>query len=101
MSPIPRPALLLALVAASCTGEPAPEQERAADPAPAASEAPLPLDSIFAGTPGTFVLLDLETGHTRRYAPERAAERFSPKSTFKIPNTLIGLETGVLRDADF
>ncbi|MGI9140377.1 MAG: hypothetical protein ACR2GJ_04635 [Gemmatimonadaceae bacterium] len=30
-----------------------------------------------------------------RHNPERAAQRSIPASTFKIPNTLIALETGV------
>ena len=33
-----------------------------------------------------------------RYNPKRAARRFSPCSTFKIANTLIGLETGAVPD---
>jgi beta-lactamase class D len=37
----------------------------------------------------------------RALQPQRCRERFSPKSTFKIPNSLIGLETGVIRDAEF
>lgn len=45
---------------------------------------------------GTFVLLDGQTGERLRYNPERAATRFLPASTFKIANTLIALETGVV-----
>ena len=33
--------------------------------------------------------------------PERAREGFLPCSTFKIPNTLIGLETGVIEGEHF
>jgi beta-lactamase class D len=36
-----------------------------------------------------------------RHNPERAATRFLPASTYKIPNTLIALETGVAGGADF
>lgn len=46
------------------------------------------------GVEGTFVLSKLSTGETRAWNENRAAERFIPASTFKIPNTLIGLQTG-------
>jgi beta-lactamase class D len=36
-----------------------------------------------------------------RHNPSRARTRFLPGSTFKIPNTLIALETGVAPGADF
>ena len=44
----------------------------------------------------TFVMHDLTRDVHVRHNPERAATRFSPCSTFKIHNTLIALETGVL-----
>ena len=47
---------------------------------------------------GCFVLFDESAGVTTRYNPDRCAQRFLPASTFKIPNTLIGLETGVLKN---
>jgi beta-lactamase class D len=40
-------------------------------------------------------------GPDRVIGGERADARFMPASTFKIPNTLIGLETGVIPDASF
>lgn len=54
-----------------------------------------------AGLKGTFVLLDSRTGRLLRTDPERARTRFLPASTFKIPNTLIALETGVAPGPDF
>ena len=36
-----------------------------------------------------------------RYNPKGCSERFSPCSTFKIPNTLIALETGVASGPEF
>jgi beta-lactamase class D len=48
----------------------------------------------------TFVLVDLSTGARDVVHPELAHERASPYSTFKIPHALVGLETGLLRDAD-
>lgn len=50
---------------------------------------------------GTFVLLDGQSGEYRRYNEARAARRFLPASTYKIPNTLIALESGVAADKDF
>lgn len=47
------------------------------------------------------VILQNEKG-TRRFVhnPRRARQRFSPASTFKIPNTLILLKEGIIRNAD-
>jgi len=59
------------------------------------------LSPFFKDTKGAFVLYDLKNDRYTRYNEARCRERFSPKSTFKIPNSLIGLETGVIRDADF
>lgn len=49
----------------------------------------------------TFVLVNGRTGENTRYNPTRAEERFLPASTFKIPHSLIALETEVVSDADF
>lgn len=59
------------------------------------------LAAYFKDFPGTFVLYDLKNDRYLRYNEARAATRFSPYSTFKIPNSLIGLESGVIKDADF
>jgi beta-lactamase class D len=59
------------------------------------------LSPFFKDTKGAFVLYDQKNNRYTRYDEERCRIRFSPKSTFKIPNSLIGLETGVIRDADF
>jgi beta-lactamase class D len=52
------------------------------------------------GANGTFVLYDVSaqsyTGHDR----ERAEKRFCPASTFKIPNSLIGLSVGAVKSVD-
>lgn len=54
-----------------------------------------------AGVEGCFVVKNLATGETLTVNPELADQGFRPASTFKIPNTLIGLETGVIPGADF
>jgi beta-lactamase class D len=59
------------------------------------------LSPFFKGTTGAFVLYDRNNNRYLRYNEARCRERFSPKSIFKIPNSLIGLETGVISDADF
>lgn len=59
------------------------------------------LRSIFKGTTGTFVLYDLKNDRYTRYNEERARQRFSPYSTFKITNSIIGLESGVIKDENF
>ena len=50
---------------------------------------------------GAFVLYDLKRNRYVRHDEARCRERFSPYSTFKIPNSLIGLDTGVITDAEF
>ena len=50
---------------------------------------------------GAFVLYDLKRDRYLRYNEARCRERFSPFSTFKIPNSLIGLDTGAIADAEF
>ena len=59
------------------------------------------LDRIFGNTKGAFVLYDLRNNRYLRHNEIRCRRRFTPASTFKIPNSLIALETGVVRDADF
>ena len=53
-----------------------------------------------AGTGGTFAALDVAGGRIVVSDRERAEKGFLPASTFKIPNSLIALETGVAVDAD-
>lgn len=55
----------------------------------------------FEGYPGAFVIYDLKADRYIRYNPGRCAERFLPASTFKILNSLVGLETGVIADENF
>ena len=59
------------------------------------------LNRVFGNTKGAFVLYDLKNDRYIRHNESRCRRRFTPASTFKIPNSLIGLETGVVRDADF
>ncbi|MFM9073879.1 MAG: class D beta-lactamase [Cyanobium sp.] len=49
---------------------------------------------------GTFVALDESTGVLHGFQRDRAAQRFTPASTFKIPNSLIGLSVGAVKSVD-
>lgn len=53
-----------------------------------------------AGAVGTIVVMDVHQGTVDVYNAERAAALFPPASTFKILNSLIALETGVVTDVD-
>jgi len=50
------------------------------------------------GHEGCFVLYDLKKDLYIKYNPERCTEEFIPASTFKIFNSLVGLETGAVKD---
>lgn len=49
---------------------------------------------------GTIVVLDARSKKERAFVhdPDRAAQRYSPASTFKIPHSLFALDAGLLRD---
>lgn len=86
--------LLLAFCVSGCAGS---QNERIA-------ERFEPLTADFepyfeeAGVDGTFVLYHLEADRFYIYDAERAKTPFIPASTFKILNSLIALETGVIAD---
>jgi beta-lactamase class D len=65
--------------------------------------APLPesvVSNAFAGREGTLVLIDSSSGAIRIFRPQVAAEQLPPCSTFKIWNTLIGIEDGIVASPD-
>ncbi len=64
----------------------------------AARDSTIDLSRQFEGFDGTFVLHDKKKDSRLVHNTLRALGRFSPCSTFKIPNSLIGLETGVIAD---
>jgi beta-lactamase class D len=59
------------------------------------------LASNFMGYSGAFVLYDSQANRFIRYNPQHCEERYLPASTFKILNSLIGLETGVIPDENY
>lgn len=50
---------------------------------------------------GCFLLYDFQEDKTLIYNSERCSQGFLPASTFKMVNTLIGLETGIITGLDF
>ncbi|HLT24094.1 MAG TPA: penicillin-binding transpeptidase domain-containing protein [Ignavibacteria bacterium] len=59
------------------------------------------LSSYFGNYSGAFVLYDYNNKYYIKHNAEQCSTRFSPCSTFKLPNSLIGLETGVIKDENF
>lgn len=59
------------------------------------------LGHFFGNVPGTFILLDDQTGEIFVTDSARAETGFLPASTFKIVSTLIALESGVVDGPDF
>ncbi|OQX97498.1 MAG: hypothetical protein B6I20_12505 [Bacteroidetes bacterium 4572_117] len=59
------------------------------------------LDVYYESFTGSFVLLDLNTGYYKIYNDSISSQRYSPCSTFKIANSLIGLESKVAKNADY
>ena len=100
---------LLLLVGVACGGveeeTPDPERGDTGDPVAFGDLEAVERDdlaSLFedAGVDGTFVLYDVRAGSAVVVGVEQARERAVPASTFKLPNTLISLETGVVSDID-
>ena len=59
------------------------------------------LPGVTSATDWTLVVVDGETGQTIIHNQDRAASRFPPASTFKIPNALIALELEVAPSREF
>lgn len=56
------------------------------------------LNEAFKDTKGAFVLYDAKNNQYLRHNEKRCNQRFGPESTFKIPNSLIALETGIVKN---
>ena len=63
---------------------------------------PLPNDIIteFAQYSGCFLIKDLKSKQVQVFNEKQCQQEWTPLSTYKILNSLIGLETGVLKDAN-
>ena len=66
-----------------------------------ASSATRDLSEFFGGREGCFVRYDAQKDAYLRFNPQGCAKRFSPCSTFKIANTLIALDTGLVSGPEF
>lgn len=87
--------------AATPPGGAATPQSPAAAPAPAVRELPELVKEFEAeGTTGTIALFDSADGILSCSDVERCQRAFIPASTFKIPNSMIALETGVVDGPD-
>lgn len=58
----------------------------------------LDVDNYFENYDGTFILRDIKNDKTFIYNNERANQIFAPQSTFKVPNSLIGLQVGAVEN---
>ncbi|WP_240733108.1 class D beta-lactamase [Jeotgalibacillus sp. S-D1] len=56
------------------------------------------IEKLFNGKQGTMVLKNLKKDKVYLYNKERSSQRFTPESTFKVANALIGLQTSAVRD---
>jgi len=56
--------------------------------------------SLLPGYDAALVIYNRQTGETINIDPARSSQRLAPCSTFKIYNTLIGLELGLIKGAD-
>ena len=56
------------------------------------------VEEYFKNREGTFILHNLKKEKTFVYNEERANQQFAPQSTFKVPNSLIGLQIGAVED---
>ena len=83
----------------SATPQLAPELAQAAD-APAADEVQAEFTRHFQdlGVEGSILIYDLNRDRTYQHNPSRNSTEFLPASTFKILNSLVALETGVIDD---
>jgi beta-lactamase class D len=92
-----RPTFLLAILAA-CGGGATTAAPRAPRVAPAPE-----LEPCFraAGVDGAMVVRDSAREEIQCYGGALCQTRFLPASTFKIPNSIIGLETGVVSGPEF
>ena len=66
--------------------------------APTPQSETVDLSQFFAGYQGAFVLFDVAANRTIRYNPAQCAKRVFPCSAHKIFDSLLFLETGVLRN---
>jgi beta-lactamase class D len=100
-----RPLLWLAFLAIVCLLEGCATSQPQAKPKPTPAPSPFPIpqatfERCFAERQGCFVLIRCSDGKTVEFNPTNCQDKLPPCSTFKIWNTLIGLETGLISQPD-
>jgi beta-lactamase class D len=93
--------LALALVVCGARGVSAGQGAAAGESLRADSERVVDLSRLFPDMEAAFVVLEVQGRRVTRHNPARAGQRFLPASTFKIPNSIVALETGVATGPDF
>ncbi len=91
---------LLIIISFGCAEAQVKKQPKTDAPKNTQSEKTFDLSRFFENVEGAILLYDLKNNRYLRHNEKRCKERFTPASTFKIPNALIGLETGAVKDAD-
>jgi beta-lactamase class D len=99
MSGVTLVALALALCGARVVS--AGQGTAAGDSLRADSERVVDLSRLFPDMEAAFVVLDVQGRRVTRHNPARARQRFLPASTFKIPHSIVALETDVATGPDF
>ncbi|MBS4220648.1 class D beta-lactamase [Bacillus sp. FJAT-49711] len=56
------------------------------------------LEKVFNGVKGTTIIKNVKTGKTYVVNEKRSKKRFTPESTFKVPNAIIGLTMKAVKD---
>jgi len=93
---------LSAAVVVGCAGTPdathTPATKMDAPAKPVSAPATLDASRYFGNARGCFTMRELGSGESFEMGGEECAERSLPASTFKIPNAIIALDSGVLKD---
>lgn len=87
-----------ALLLSGCLLLPACVTVRSGLSSPGAVPEPLGCELLADASRSTLVLLYVQSRTTLACNPQRASERFTPASTFKIPHALLAIELGVVAD---
>lgn len=64
----------------------------------ASKDTKLPCAEMFQDNQGTLIVKNIKTDRIYVCNPERSKQQFTPESSFKVPNALIGLEEGAVLD---
>jgi len=91
---------LLIIISFGCAEAQVIRQLKTEKPKNTQSEETIDFSRFFENIEGTIVLYDVKNNRYLRHNEKRSATRYTPASTFKIPNALVGLETSAVKNAD-